>query len=121
MNHLLSLVPVARASSDPGRGLYADPMLAEVLALHEEMIRQLRLERREAAGSADFFTDMIDQHEKTAAVLRARLANHGTNAASEDTIFITGDASSDAKKTLVPRFTQGSAHRFALAQWSIHA
>ena len=123
MNHILSLVPVARTSSDPGCGLYSDHMLAEVLALHEEMIVQLRLERLEDVGSADFFTGMIDQHEKTAAMLRARLENHEADTASAGVTVNTREASSssNAEKSLVTRFAQGSAHRFALAQWSIHA
>jgi hypothetical protein len=73
MNHVLSFVQAARTSSDPGHSLYSNHMLAELLALHEEMIVQLRLERPGVVGSADFHTGMIDQQEKTAAMLRAKL------------------------------------------------
>jgi hypothetical protein len=53
-------------------------MLSELLALNEEMISQLRLERLTVIGTADFLTTMIDQHEKAAALLRTRLENIGT-------------------------------------------
>jgi len=74
MNQVLSLVEAARTSSDPGAGLSSAALLAELLTLHEEMIGQLCLERLESVGSADFLTAMIEQHEKTAAMLRAKLA-----------------------------------------------
>ena len=54
-------------------------MLSELLALHEEMIVQLRtdsdacLERFKDAGTADFLTGLMTQHEKIAWLLRAQL------------------------------------------------
>jgi starvation-inducible DNA-binding protein len=69
----------ARCSADPGIGLAAEHMLSELLALHEEMIVQLRtdsescLEKFKDAGTADFFTGLMEQHEKTAWMLRAQL------------------------------------------------
>ena len=75
MNHVLSLVQAARRSSDPRPRLRSDRMLAELLALHDEMVEQLRLERRGGADHAGFLAGMIEQHEKTAALLRAKLEN----------------------------------------------
>jgi hypothetical protein len=62
MNHVLPFVPAADTSSDSGPGLYSDHMLAELLALQEGMIAQLRLERLRVAGTADFLTGMIDHY-----------------------------------------------------------
>ena len=75
MNHVLSLVQAARRSSDPRPGLRSGRMLVELLALHEEMIEQLRLERLAGADNAGFLAGMIEQHEKTAAMLRTKLEN----------------------------------------------
>jgi hypothetical protein len=54
----------------------SDLMLAELLALNEEMITQLRLERLSAVGTTDFIAGMIDQHEQAATRLRDQLARH---------------------------------------------
>jgi DNA-binding ferritin-like protein len=51
----------------------SDQMLSQLLTLNEEMIVQLRVERMESAGTADFLAGMIRQHEKAAASLRAQL------------------------------------------------
>ena len=73
------LTKAARSSADPGIGLPAEHMLGELLALHEEMIVQLRTdavaasERFKDAGTADFLTGLMKQHEKTAWMLRAQL------------------------------------------------
>lgn len=73
------LTKAARTSADPGIDLPADHMLSELLALHEEMIVQLRtdseacIERFKDAGTADFLTGLMEQHEKTAWMLRAQL------------------------------------------------
>jgi starvation-inducible DNA-binding protein len=56
-------------------------MLASLLALHEEMIVQLRTNseacatRYKDAGTADFLTGLMRQHEKIAWMLRAQLEN----------------------------------------------
>jgi len=69
----------ARCSADPGIDLPAEHMLAELLALHEEMIVQLRtdsvacLEQFKDAGTADFLTGLMEKHEKTAWMIRAQL------------------------------------------------
>ena len=69
----------ARCSADPGIGLSGDHMLSELLALHEELIVQLRADsdactgRYGDAGTADFLTGLMERHEKTAWMLRSQL------------------------------------------------
>ena len=70
--------PRARTSAAPGPGRCPAHLLVELLALNEEMIEQLHLERLSDAGTADFLTNMIGQHEKAAALLRAQLKKHQT-------------------------------------------
>lgn len=73
------LAQAARSSADPGMGLPAQRMLAELLALHEGIIVQLRAdstactESYKDAGTADFLTGLMIQHEKAAWILRAQL------------------------------------------------
>lgn len=73
------LAKAARSSADPGIDLPAEHMLAELLALHEEMVVQLRtdseacLARYKDAGTADFLTGLMKHHEKAAWMLRAQL------------------------------------------------
>jgi hypothetical protein len=56
--------------------LRSDRMLNELLALNEEMVVQLRLERLSTVGTTDFIASMIDQHEKAASRLRMQLKRH---------------------------------------------
>ena len=73
------LAKAVRTSADPGIGLAAEHMLSELLALHEELIVQLRTDseacttRFKDAGTADFLTGLMEQHEKAAWMLRAQL------------------------------------------------
>lgn len=73
------LTAAARSSADAGIGLSADDMLAELLALHEEMIVQLRADgdacatRYRDAGTADFLTGLMEAHEKAAWMFRSQL------------------------------------------------
>ena len=90
MNKVLSLVQAARTSSDPRPVLCSDEMLSELLALHEDMIAQLCLERLEAVGNANFLTDMIDQHESTAAMLRTKLKQTATDISLEQSDHLAG-------------------------------
>jgi starvation-inducible DNA-binding protein len=75
------LTKAARTSADPGIGLAAEHMLSELLALHEEMIVQLRTDseacdvRFKDAGTSDFLITLLAQHEKAAWMLRAQLEN----------------------------------------------
>jgi starvation-inducible DNA-binding protein len=79
--NLADLAKAARSSADPGIGLPAEHMLSELLALHEEMIVQLRTDGEACAinfkdaGTADFLTGLMEQHEKAAWMLRAQLEN----------------------------------------------
>jgi starvation-inducible DNA-binding protein len=77
--NLADLIKAARISADPGIDLPAGQMLSELLALHEELIVQLRADsgdcigRFKDAGTADFLTGLMERHEKTAWMLRAQL------------------------------------------------
>jgi hypothetical protein len=65
----------ARVSPDMS-GRRSDHMLSQLLALNEDMIVQLRVERTEAVGTPGFITGMIEQHERAAQRLRAQLKGH---------------------------------------------
>ena len=73
------LMKATRTSADAGAGLPAEHMLAELLALHEDLILQLRADsetcstRFKDAGTADFLTGLMEKHEKAAWMLRAQL------------------------------------------------
>jgi len=73
------LTKATRTSADAGAGLPAEHMLAELLALHEDLVVQLRtdgdvcLNRFKDAGTADFLTGLMEKHEKAAWMLRAQL------------------------------------------------
>jgi len=75
----LTLVKSTRSSAHPGIGLGADKMLSELLALHEELILQLRTDsdvcaqRLNDADTADVLTGLMKQHEMTAEKLRSEL------------------------------------------------
>jgi hypothetical protein len=79
MNNVLSLVQLTRRSPAPHPVLYSEHMLAELLALHGEMIEQLQLERLGSEGNAAFLAGLIEQHEKTAAMLRTKLEQRWSN------------------------------------------
>ena len=64
MDNVLSLMPATRTFFDPRSEPCSDQMLSELLALDEEMIVQLRFERLEVVGRADFPAGTIDQHGK---------------------------------------------------------
>lgn len=63
-----------QASSGTDRG--SEGVLKELLALNEEMIEQLRIERTDSTGRTAFITGMIEQHQLVASSLRAQLWNH---------------------------------------------
>ncbi len=73
------LAKAARVSANPGAGLPALDMLSELLALHEELIVQLRADaeacntRYHDAGTTDFLTGLMERHEKAAWMLRSQL------------------------------------------------
>ena len=71
----------ARLKEHPGRYPGAREMIANLLADHEAIIRQLRSDldicaaRHNDAGTSDFLTGIMEQHEKMAWMLRSFL--HG--------------------------------------------
>jgi starvation-inducible DNA-binding protein len=73
------LAKAARSSADPGIDLAAEHMISELLALHEELIMQIRsdsdacIEKFKDAGTADFLTGLMERHEKAAWMLRSQL------------------------------------------------
>jgi starvation-inducible DNA-binding protein len=83
------LAKAARTSADPGMDLSAERMLSELLALHEEMIVQLRtdavacLDRYSDAGTADFLTGLMEKHEKAAWMLRSQLETEEAEVSQE--------------------------------------
>ena len=70
----------ARLAERPGAPPDARGMLADLLADHEALIRQLRadleltLEKHRDAGTSDFLTGLMEKHEKMAWMLRAFVA-----------------------------------------------
>jgi len=93
------LMKAARSSADPGIDLPAEHMLAELLALHEEIIVQLRVdsaacaERFKDAGTADFLTGLMERHEKTAWMLRAQLETEEEEASQDRLVEIQNSKS----------------------------
>jgi len=74
-----TLTKAARCSADPGIDLPGEHMLSELLALHEDLVVQLRadsaacLDRFGDSGTADFLTGLMAKHEKAAWMLRSQL------------------------------------------------
>lgn len=69
----------ARLKEHPGRYPGARDMIANLLSDHESVIRQLRIDlevcaqRYQDAGTSDFLTGLMEQHEKMAWMLRSYL------------------------------------------------
>ncbi len=69
----------ARLKEAPGQYSEAGDMIANLLADHEALVRQLRgdlvlcLDQHGDAGTSDFLTGLMERHEKTAWMLRAFL------------------------------------------------
>ena len=76
---LSEFAKAARLTEDPGAVPSAREMLGALLADHEAVIRTLRADvdtvndTHGDAGTADFLTGLLEQHEKTAWMLRAHL------------------------------------------------
>lgn len=70
---------LTRLKEHPGRYPEAREMIADLLADHEAIIRTLRsdlqdvLDKHGDAGTSDFLTGLMEQHEKMAWMLRAML------------------------------------------------
>lgn len=77
--NLADLAKAARLSAAPGLDLPAEAMFSQLLSLHEGLVVQLRAdseacaELHHDAGTADFLTGLMEQHEKLAWMLRAEL------------------------------------------------
>jgi len=71
---------LARLAEAPGRPAPGAEMVRALLADHEALARQLRKDLEEAqtsfhdAGTADFLTGLLEEHEKSAWMLRAASA-----------------------------------------------
>jgi len=63
----------AHTSFDPSHDLYSDLMLLELLNTHEQLIVELRLKGPKGIIALNQSRDLIEQHEQTAARLRAHL------------------------------------------------
>ena len=87
MNNTLPFPPASPPDGEPQPVRHPDQVLAELLKLNEEMVVQLRLERLSVVGTANFLTTMIEQHEKTAEMLRAQLENHNPDDAQTAGLF----------------------------------
>ncbi len=109
------LFPVRAAHASPGLNpdVYSDHMLSGLLALHEQLIGQLRLEHIGAVVMADFLTGMIDQHEKAAALLQAQLESHVADGAGA--AVIPHEDSGEREGSLVTRLAQGSRIPLAIS------
>jgi hypothetical protein len=73
MSNALPFRQPAEPAFDPAPEPPSAHLLADLLAMNEEMVVQLRLEQLSVIGTARFLSTMIEQHEKTAATLRAQL------------------------------------------------
>jgi starvation-inducible DNA-binding protein len=76
MGSMKEFLAAARLKESTARGLKEDPMVAELLADHESLIRSLRRDVDESArlgdqGTADFLTGLMERHEKMAWMLRS--------------------------------------------------
>jgi len=76
MRNSLALMPSAGPVLGPVPESFSPALLAELLALNQEMAEQLCLERLSDVDQADILTRLITQHEKTAQLLRAQLAGY---------------------------------------------
>ena len=76
---LAEFLKEARLKEDSGGQLDAKTMVANLLADHESLIQSLRVDLETAkesfndAGNQDFLTGLLQDHEKTAWMLRATL------------------------------------------------
>ena len=75
LGSLKELLGAARLKESMGRTLKAELMTAELLRDHETLIRTLRADVDETArlgdaGTADFLTGLLEEHEKMAWMLR---------------------------------------------------
>ncbi|MBB6052283.1 Dps family protein [Armatimonas rosea] len=75
---LAELSQLTRLNEEPGENPDADGLISVLLTDHEAIVRQLREDIESTAelgddGTTDFFTGLLEQHEKTAWMLRSHL------------------------------------------------
>lgn len=75
MNNVLSHLEATRAGSGDDRELSSYSMLAELLALYEDMLLQLRAERPNPFNTVFFLESMIRQHQRAARDIREKLGH----------------------------------------------
>ena len=81
MDTMSEFLQYARLKEHPGKGPPATRMVAQLVDDHEAIIRTLRgdlavcAEEFNDAGTSDFLTGLLEQHEKMARRLRAYLEN----------------------------------------------
>lgn len=73
MNRVLDLVRASRSPFDNADTLHSESMLVELLALHEEVLAQLKLERLGSTEVPEILIGMIEQHERVASGIRLQL------------------------------------------------
>ena len=77
---LAEFTKASRLKEEPGDAPAAKEMLARLLADHEAIVRTLRVDlvtvgdKHGDAGTNDFLTGLVEQHEKMAWMLRAFVA-----------------------------------------------
>ncbi|HEX4046622.1 MAG TPA: ferritin-like domain-containing protein, partial [Elusimicrobiota bacterium] len=79
LGSLKEFLAAARLKESVGRTLKEEVMLAELLRDHEALIRTLREDVDETArlgdaGTADFLTGLLEEHEKMAWMLRSHVS-----------------------------------------------
>lgn len=80
---LSEFVKLGRLKEQPGKQLNAKDMLADLLTDHETVIRTLRddltasQDQYKDAGTCDFLTGLMEDHEKMAWMIRSFLQNVG--------------------------------------------
>jgi starvation-inducible DNA-binding protein len=79
LGSLKEFLAAARLKESVGRTLKEEVMLAELLRDHELLIRSLREDVDETtrlgdAGTADFLTGLLEEHEKMAWMLRSHIS-----------------------------------------------
>lgn len=81
MNATFSIVPATHTFTRRGVSIYSGYMLCELMAVEDELITRLCIERDGASGDdVHFLTGIIRQHEKDAAQLLALFERPATGA-----------------------------------------
>ncbi len=79
LGSMSEFIKLTRIKEQPGQFLQAQTMIQNLLENHEAIVRFLREDvetcanKHKDAGTSDFLTGLMEQHEKTAWMLRATL------------------------------------------------